>query len=474
MMNRSAFLVATITAVSGLVACGGQTGTFSISLVTAPGSNVLDNVTHARVTLSDPLTVVEGDRTATGFDFDFDVIATGQNGSLLFEGFDAGGNTIALGQTPDLPVDGVNATATIYVGAPQSLAAAPVALPTARSHMGIGSLGYGIMLVGGLDNTNTPTADVTVYSAYTHALQTGVDLPAPRSASTVIFGSYSYAYVFGGDDATGAPQSDFWRFDTTVSPGGSFTALTSSTALARANQLAVPLGGDDFLLTGSPVVVDGLSGTATPLTSPASLPPIAVSVEDDRTSAQNVYTCFVGKGAGSSGAVLFVNGVFADFTVTAGSTVANELQRSDHGIAATSIPAAVAGTADEPTITVIGGVTQTDTAPTTALRIHPVTQVIDVVTDALITARSNAAVAATNRYLLVAGGTDANGNVLTDAELLDPATLAHIATIPMVVPRTGAVAEPLSNGQILIAGGTDANGAAIATLELFSPAAPVQ
>ena len=467
--------VLSIAALATLAACGGQTGTFSISLVTAPGSNVLDNVTHARVTLSDPLTVVDADRTATGFDFDFDVVASGQNGTLLFEGFAADGTTIALGQTPDLPVSGVNATATIYVAAPQSLAAAPVALPAARSQMGIGSLGYGIMLVGGLDSTNAPTADVNVYSAYTHALQTGVDLPAPRSASTVIFGSYGYAYVFGGNDAAGAPQSDFWRFDTTVSPGGSFTALTSSTALSRANQLAVALGGDDFLLTGNPVVLlDGLSGTATPLTTPASLPPTAVSVEDDRTSAQDIYTCFVGQGAGTSGAVLFVNGAFADFTVTAGSTVANELQRIDHGMAATSIPSTVAGTADEPTITVIGGVTLTDTAPTTALRIHPVTQVIDIVSDALVTARSNAAVAATDRYLLVAGGTDVNGTVLTDAELLDPATLAHIATIPMVVPRTGATAEPLSNGQILIAGGTDANGAAIATFELFTPAAPAQ
>jgi hypothetical protein len=79
-------------------------------------------------------------------------------------------------------------------------------------------------------------------------------------------------------------------------------------------------------------------------------------------------------------------------------------------------------------------------------------------------------VTATQDVVLVAGGTDAEGTVLDDAELFDAVTLDPLGRLPLQAPRTGAAAVPLANRQILLAGGEDASGQPVATLELFTPA----
>ena len=113
-------------AIAGLCGCGGITGTIALELVTAPGSTVLADLTRARLTLSDPLTVVEVERGDDGrFRLELDVLALGPAGQLTFEGFDAGGARRALGRTPGLPVAAIDADVAIYVAAPDTLAAAP-------------------------------------------------------------------------------------------------------------------------------------------------------------------------------------------------------------------------------------------------------------------------------------------------------------------------------------------------------------
>ncbi len=68
--------------------------------------------------------------------------------------------------------------------------------------------------------------------------------------------------------------------------------------------------------------------------------------------------------------------------------------------------------------------------------------------------------------VLVAGGEDANFNLLSSAELYNPATGKFTPTGSMTTPRTGQSATLLNNGQVLIAGGTGAAAAA----ELYNPA----
>jgi Galactose oxidase, central domain len=68
--------------------------------------------------------------------------------------------------------------------------------------------------------------------------------------------------------------------------------------------------------------------------------------------------------------------------------------------------------------------------------------------------------------VLIAGGEDANFNLLASAELYNPATGKFTPTGSMTTPRTGQSATLLNNGQVLVAGGTNATAAA----ELYNPA----
>ena len=55
--------------------------------------------------------------------------------------------------------------------------------------------------------------------------------------------------------------------------------------------------------------------------------------------------------------------------------------------------------------------------------------------------------------VLVAGGTDTSGTLLSSAEIYDPATGTWSLTSPMVQPQSGAVATRLNDGRVLIFGG---------------------
>ncbi len=68
--------------------------------------------------------------------------------------------------------------------------------------------------------------------------------------------------------------------------------------------------------------------------------------------------------------------------------------------------------------------------------------------------------------VLIAGGENANFNLLSSAELYNPATGKFTPTGSMTTPRAGQSATLLNNGQVLMAGGTGATAAA----ELYNPA----
>ena len=70
-----------------------------------------------------------------------------------------------------------------------------------------------------------------------------------------------------------------------------------------------------------------------------------------------------------------------------------------------------------------------------------------------------------NGEVLIAGGEDANFNLLASAELYNPATGTFTLTGSMTTPRVGQSATLLNNGQVLMAGGTNAT-----TAELYNPA----
>lgn len=438
----------------GAAGCGGATGTFALELVTAPGSTVLDGVTRARLTLSSPYRQVEATRDADGkFRLSLEVPAEGPTGQVTFEGFDESGAVVAWGRSGELPIAAVDASVAIYVAAPESIAAAPVALDPPRTDIGVTRFSFGVVMVGGAIADGAPIDDVDIYDVYDHALVAGAAAPGPRAGAAVGAGVSGYAYAFGGRGA-GGPTGTFWRFDTTVAPGGAWLEIDDDPAMARTGVAIAPVGTDAYVITGAPpLVLDGLSLTTTALPSVPALAGTATSVERDDV----IYTVVVGEGTGAGGmAILGPDGLEEHAGVASAA-------RASHGAASTR----------NATVFVIGGTI--GATPTAAgLLADPVTATFTEIPDLLATPRTGAAIGGNGDVVLVAGGRDADGALLGDAEVLDLATLTRRAVVPMVVPRTGAVAASLATGQILVIGGVDDTGAPVATIEVYNPAAPQQ
>lgn len=439
---------ALLAAALALAGCEGNSGTIAVGLVTAPDSTVMDDVVHARLTLSDPPTVVERDVDADGkLRLDLDVEANSEQGTLTFEGFDADDQLVAFGRSPSLPIAAVEASIVIYVAAPLSVAEAPVVLEPKRVDMGATRLAYGVLYAGGRTGAGV-VGDVALYNAYSHEFQVGADLPEPRAAATLLTGSGGLAYIFGGIDSSYQDRATLWGFDTNVAPAGAYTELTSKASLARSGAVGAPLGQETYLVTGDPlVVIDGLSGSAAPS---ASGPPIEGTATTVVVS-DSTHTLFTGNGAGSTHAILYADGQFTEL-----ADAPAELARDGH--------TAVVLDGD---IVIVGGA-DADGPLASAVRYDVEADQFTVIPDLLATPRRDAAIAAAGDYLVVAGGTDADGGLVGDVEVFD-SELSRVTTLPMVVPRRGAIANALGDGQVIIAGGTDADDAATEVIELFTP-----
>ena len=88
---------------------------------------------------------------------------------------------------------------------------------------------------------------------------------------------------------------------------------------------------------------------------------------------------------------------------------------------------------------------------------------------AMTTSRSShAAVLLPDGKVLIAGGSDGEGN-LASAELFDPATGRFTATGPMSTARIPHVMVLLKDGKVLVAGGTGPDGRVLASAEVYDP-----
>ena len=85
--------------------------------------------------------------------------------------------------------------------------------------------------------------------------------------------------------------------------------------------------------------------------------------------------------------------------------------------------------------------------------------------------RNQSATLLNSGKVLLAGGYGTSGSALTSAEIFDPATGFFTATGNLGTARGNHTATLLSNGEVLVAGGYDASGNALASAELYDPAA---
>lgn len=432
--------------------CAGEEGTIQIELVTAPGSDLLQQIQRARLTLSNPSEVVEAERDESGhISLSLDVVASGESGFARIEGFDGDGDRIALGLSPVLPVAAVDATVVVYLAAPFSFAEAPVALEPARGEAAGALLPYGAVIAGGRGPDGDPIGSLVIYNVYDHSLQVGLDLPAPRAGLTALTGTSSLVYLFGGLDAGGAPSADAWRFDTRVSPAGLYVALTSDASLARAGAAGAFAGEESFFVAGErPARIDAARVAAIDDAVPA--PGAAAATIASITPVQPVLV--VGAGVGATGAALFQAGALREIEGPA------ELQRT--GCALVALP--------DGRLLALGGADPEGTPLASGVLFDPATAGFTVVDDLLATPRIGAAIAATSDVVVVAGGTDAGGVARADAEILDAGDLGRKGTLPLAGERIGGLALALGNRQLLLATGTDGAGQPVGRLELFTPA----
>jgi len=423
--------------------CQATAGTVDVTLVTAPGSTLLDGVQTLRLVLTNPHQVTTANRTAGGFLIDLQLDATGDTGALIVDGLDANGTLIATGESPPFPIGGLTANVAVYMAAPNTIGAAPVMLSPPRSQLAIGALTYGAVVAGGTLGDGTPTSATGIYNAFEHALESGVDLPAAKTGIALGVGSSGHlVYLFGGSDASGVATASVERFDTSVAPAGLMTEIGPFAGFERTGQTAISIGSENLLVSGAPIAeLSGGTSTVMARTELASLPASGAAV----TASDGIATAVF---AGPDGVVRFRNNLFDTLTVTSAKRA---------GAQVVALPGGQIGVA-------CGGGTLS--------KIDAASGVETVVPQVPSDARTGCAIAASLTRLVIAGGTDSTGAVIGDAQIFDSATFAPIGTQPLVVPRTGATAIALTNGQIMIAGGVDATGAPIATLELFTPDSP--
>jgi hypothetical protein len=420
-------------ALAVMVAACSQNGTLSVSLVTAPGSTVLDDVQTLQLTLTSPLTTQVATREGSGFSIVLQVDTTDGAGELIVEGLDGSGNLVAAGQSPPFPVDALDATFAIFMAAPNTMAASPAALDPPLDEMAVGSLSFGALFAGGRDASLAPSAAVTIYDGFDHTVTQGTPLPDARAGVAMGIASGVYAYMFGGTDASGSAQANDWLFDTSESSTGIFSDFGAKPGFERANQSLLQVDADDFLLTGTP---------AAELSDLTGIPAARGAVTTG--SDGNIEAIFVD----GSGVTRYQDAIDKVDTLAAPGVARD-------GATVIALPSGLVGV-------FCGG---SDAAVIDAVT-GDVTPIANVPSDDRV---SGCAVAANSSFVVIAGGTLGSGGVATTAEIYDASTFTLIATTPLVVPRTDATALALPNDQILVAGGDDQNGAPIATIELFTP-----
>jgi hypothetical protein len=422
-----------------LAGCADQVGIISLGLTTAPDSTVLDSATLLRLTLTNPPQVLETPRTANGFNLVLELEAGGETGELVVEAFDDAGTLVAVGQSPPFPVAAINARIVVYMATPMSIALAPNGLGTPRKEVSASRLSYGAVLGGGADAADAPSSAIAIYNAYDHSFVGGIEMPAPRRGVTLASNTSTNVFVFGGAGPEG-PAGTLWLFDTSIAPNGAYQVLDDQPSTARSGALAVPIGSEHYLISGTPPLELELGTLSVRVDVPA-LPPAGASM----VTSDGLPTALF---AGPAGLTRYRDGAF--------ETLSTEPR----------VGASVIALADNRFV-VLGGGPALDMLTRDALAIDAISGVVTVIPNALATPRRDAAAAITERHLVISGGVAMDGTPRADAEVLDAATLAPLTTLP-ARERTAGFAIAFPNDQILIGGGTAASG----ELELFTPPPP--
>ncbi len=459
-----------------ITACGGKSGTLTLSIVVSPGDDPFADAASARITVGTSGNHITTVPVSMGhFTYKVSFKPDNSTGPVLVEALDNSGAVIAHGQTPNLLLDAVDqGPIAVWVGRPGRVAPAAAMLATALTETASTYIpGLGILYAGGRDNTAAPTANTEIYDVFTQQIiQTaameqaragGVAAALPGGVQSVVYGG-STASGFGNASTT---NGTIELFDPTVGLGV-WAALPIDTFPPRAYPTKIVLSSGGIVVSG------GVDNNGNALSSAGLINPMGAVMLS--TLASPMAAGRVGHAAAAAtfpdgaGAILF-GGLPAGVT---GMPVAERLLGQgfspyDVGAQENRINA-TATTMPNGDVLILGGKTSagaqasgivlTPTAPSATVTPLPA---------ALSVAREGHTASLTGNDLVVCGGADATGTLQPTCDILDGMTYAIKATVPLATARRGASAEVMETSLVVIAGGIGVDGAPTASMEIYTP-----
>ena len=458
-----------------IAACGGKSGTLTLSIVVSPGDDPFTDAASVRFTVGTSGNHITTVPVSMGhFTYSVSFKPDDSTGPVLVEALDNSGAVIAHGQTPILQLSAVDqGPIAVWVGRPGRVAPAAAALPvpiTEISSTYVG--GLGVLYAGGRDNTAAATANTNVYDVFTHAIISTAAMEKARAGGVAAWipGGVQ-AVVYGGATASGfgnasAVDGTIELFDPTVGLGV-WASLPIDAFPARGYPTKIVLGSGAIIVSG------GEDATGTALSSAGLINPMGAVMLT--TLASPMAAARIGH---AGAAATFPDGagavIFGGLPAGATGPVAERL--IGQGFAAYDVGTqdnrvnATATTMPNGDVLVLGGKTASG-AQASGLVITPTvpSATVTPLPAALSVAREGHTASLTGTDLVVCGGADATGSLQASCDILDGTTYAIKATVPLATARRGASSEVMETNLVVIAGGTGSDGAPLASMEIYTP-----
>lgn len=454
-------------------ACGGKSGTITLSIVTSPGDDPFVDATQVRVTVGDAMHVTTAPVSMGHFTFKLKSKPIANPGPILVEALDGAGNVVAHGQSPVVSLAAMDqGPIAVWVGRPGRVQPAAAMLPKPVADVAAVNIpGLGVLLAGGRGSDGAPLPDTAVYDIYTHGVIQTAPLPRAVAGAAAAPVTSVHAVVYGGATSTGlgttgAPDGALSIFDPTVGIGV-WAALPTDAFTARSFANLTVLGSGNALLSGGADDTGAALDTAalvnpdgavrlTALASPMAAARLGHAVAAAHFPDGDGAILFGGLPAGSSGPVAerLVGQSFAAYDVGA--------QDDRVGATATTMPSG--------DVLILGGKTAAG-AQASGLLISPgsAPPTVTPLPSILSVAREGHTASLTGNELVVCGGADATGTPQASCDVIDAGSYALLRTVPLGTARRGHVAAVMDNGLVFLAGGTGVDGAPLASIELYTP-----
>jgi hypothetical protein len=475
-----------------LAACGGKSGTISLSLVVSPADNPFSQAANVRFTLpTDQCAMktptVQTDAIKNGtVDVSFDQSPDSNCiVPILVELLDAGGTSIAWGMTPALqlaPVDqpGSGAAIRVFIARPGTVLPAPDSMKSPRTEFATAYVTQlGAVFFGGRTTDGSVLPDVALYSIYSHSIVDEADqipwLAQARADGVAVSATGYKAIVFGGSQAGGIgmhgmPLASAEIFDSGLASvaNPSVGAISGDTVDARSAPNVSVFGN------GSLMVAGGADGNGAPLSS-------ALVISTDTSPRVTAIGAMQAPRLGAACApAKFPD---ADGVVCFGGLVVGSVQPVAERLTGTSFAAydmnmpknrvgAIATPLGDGRVLFTGGHDDTGTTLDSAFVIQPTLPATVMAVPALLSTPrdGHSATRLPNGDVLVCGGGPAGGMPSQSCDLIDGVALQRKATVMLGTPRRDHAAVLLETGNVLIAGGTGSDGKPLQQLEIFTPA----